>query len=79
MENYDHLQRYLGMVNEEDLWKYLPKKHPKAAKMVDKLSETLNYDPLAAMAFCLELLQKVNLENVAADIKRVFDKEAKKV
>lgn len=80
--NYEYLDKLVdgyGNMNEAELWGYLQKKHPKAHKMVEKLSETINYDPKGAMAVCLEILQDVNLENVAKDIEKIFNKEKGKV
>ena len=79
---FDELDKYIdgyGDLNESKLWNYLPKNHPKAKKMVEKLAESINHDPKGAMAICLEILQDVNLENVAKDIEKIFVKETKKL
>ena len=66
------------VIAEENVYSYLAGNYPKAYKMVNKVSSAVDFDIIAAMSFCLQLLEDVNAHTKMKAVEKIFQQSAKK-
>ena len=62
-----------------EIYNMLRKDYPKATKLVQTVSQAVDFDIEGAMAFCLHLLEDVNAHSEMKEVEKLFIKQMKNV